>query len=623
MTQLNREQLRAVTHGDGPMLVLAGPGSGKTAVLVNRIRYLVSHGTDPHGILVLTFSRAAAQEMRSRYYKEAGINDTNAPGSITFGTFHSIFYHILKSQGLYKKAKILTKDKKIEYMKMTAARKGIDKCNDLSFIMRLSELAGYRKTGLKVHEDKAGEDEEEALDLVYEDYNRLVKDEGFIDFDDMISDCLKMLESNEKIRRKWQERYASILVDEFQDIDARQYRVLMLLAGREGSIFCVGDDDQSIYSFRGADPGVMKSFVSDNNSVTQVSLTINYRCPGPVIRHAGMLIGHNTDRFEKKQISITGDTRPCIVHKCFRSPAQEAEYCAEVIGSLVGTGKENDGIPTVGVLYRISRSGDILEEILRHKGIACKRKDQRAGFYEREMVKDILSYLRLSLGVRREDMFRILNRPHRGLTRDCIGTDTDMRAHMLSCYKDDEHKGRINRLFHDIDFIRGMNCYGAVSYILKGIGLLEHYKRDRSRPDTDEDIDELAEDILERAKAFKSIREWLLYIDRYHDAEDDVCPDIPGPCMVEMRTIHSAKGLEYDNVMMIGLQEGIFPLKKCEEGDALAEERRLFYVGMTRCRKKLWLLGIQKDEYGKRESRFIKEAGLCDETIGSEAFDVV
>ena len=158
MTQLNREQLRAVTHGDGPMLVLAGPGSGKTAVLVNRIRYLVSHGTDPHGILVLTFSRAAAREMRSRYYKEAGIDDTNARGSITFGTFHSIFYHILKSQGLYKKARILTQNKKIEYMKMTAARKGIDKCSDRSLILRLCELAGYRKTGLKGREDKAGED---------------------------------------------------------------------------------------------------------------------------------------------------------------------------------------------------------------------------------------------------------------------------------------------------------------------------------------------------------------------------------------------------------------------------------------------------------------------------------
>ena len=216
--QLNNEQLRAVMHGDGPMLVLAGPGSGKTAVLVNRLLHLVRDlRIDPGSILVLTFSRAAASEMQERFEKLA-----QASYPVTFGTFHAIFYHILRSQGLYQRAGILTKDKKIEYMKTAAAKRGIGRRYDLSFIERLTELVSLKKMGTATLEEGPENEEEKVLDLIYDDYDRLVKNEGYIDFDDMIADCLKMLKSNDRIRRKWQDRYRYILVDEFQDIDLRQ-----------------------------------------------------------------------------------------------------------------------------------------------------------------------------------------------------------------------------------------------------------------------------------------------------------------------------------------------------------------------------------------------------------------
>lgn len=613
--QLNNEQLRAVMHGDGPMLVLAGPGSGKTAVLVNRLLHLVRDlRIDPGSILVLTFSRAAASEMQERFEKLA-----QASYPVTFGTFHAIFYHILRSQGLYQRAGILTKDKKIEYMKTAAAKRGIGRRYDLSFIERLTELVSLKKMGTATLEEGPENEEEKVLDLIYDDYDRLVKNEGYIDFDDMIADCLNMLKSNDRIRRKWQDRYRYILVDEFQDIDLRQYEVLKLLSGDRANVFCVGDDDQSIYSFRGAAPEVMKCFTADYGNVSEVRLNINYRCPFQVIKHAGKLIAHNSGRFDKDQRSIATEQTPCIIHRCFVNTADEAGFCAGMIGHIMEHSKGNKAGPAIGVLYRMSRSGDVLEEVLKNRGIPYRRKDKRTGFYEREWVKDIISYLKLALSDSREDMFRILNRPARGLPRDCIGLDTDMRSHMLGYFKDDDYRGRITKLLGDIDFIRGMTCFGAVNYILKGVGLLDHIKDEYMINLAGTDQDELITEILERARAHKGIKEWLKCIEACGEENGSVLPDengeITGSCIAELSTIHSAKGLEYDNVFMIGLQEGVFPLKKCDDIKLLEEERRLFYVGMTRCRKNLFLTGIQRDEYGKRESRFVKEAGICDETM--------
>ncbi len=611
MTKLNTEQLRAVNHRDGPMLVLAGPGSGKTAVLVNRVLHLVKEEhVDPHSILVLTFSRAAAEQMQDRFYALA-----NASLPVSFGTFHAIFYHILKSQGLYRKAEILTLNKKTELMKRASVRKRIRDRNDPSFIIRLIELADIKKSGHEEELQKADDRERDALTLVFDEYNRLCIDGGYIDFGDMISDCLKMLKSNDKILKKWQDRYKYILVDEFQDIDKRQYDVLMFLAGPKGNVFCVGDDDQSIYSFRGADPKIMKRYCKENKEIKTVRLKKNYRCPGQVIEHAGRLIKNNSERFEKSQIGISDDTAPCIEHRCFRNSGDEALYCLSLIRSLKEMGEEKE---TVGILYRISRSGDIVENILKKEGISYVRKDKGINYYDNDWVKDVMAYLRLTVCDSREDMFRIINRPNRYLDRECIGPDGNMKDNMLSYYPDDEYRDRVIKLFGDIDFIKELDCLGAVNYILRGIGLLDHFRTKYGDKYRGEEWEEATEGLLDRARAHKSINEWLKSLDRI---SDDLRMDESSN--IELRTIHGAKGLEYDNVIMIGLQEGVFPLKKCDDRESLEEERRLFYVGMTRCRKRLWLMGIQKDEYGKRESRFIKEAGLSDETLGSIIEDMV
>ncbi len=620
MQQLNKEQQMAVMHKDGPMLVLAGPGSGKTAVLVNRVLHLVrDEHIDPYNILVLTFSKLAAEEMRSRF-----INLADASYQVTFGTFHAIFYHILKRQGLYRTGEILTRNKKISLLTIAAGKVGLKCCNDPEKLNRIIENISIKKMGCVNPLNELNDEEARELELVYEPYNALCKSEGYIDFDDMVNECLKALRGNDRILKKWQERYRYILVDEFQDIDRRQYEVLRLLAGDRHNIFCVGDDDQSIYSFRGAEPAVMKSFVRDYAETKIVELKLNYRCPEEVIRHAERLISCNKDRFSKHQICHTAE-KSRIEYKCFGNSADEAEYCVRIVNGIKDgmVSKANDGNTAhekTGILYRTSQSADIVEAALRRMRIPYRRKDRSEGFFNNEWIKDVTAYLKLASGKgfddKRDELFRILNRPERGLTRESIIQEHITADKVCEYYGSNKKlRNECDKLFDDIKYISGMNCFGAVNYMLKGIGLerfiKEHYFSDRNEKDAEEAINELRD----RARNYRSVHEWLEQSDR---SPVNVVKCIEESCTdIELMTIHGSKGLEFDNVIMIGLQEGIFPGKRCETTAQIEEERRLFYVAMTRCRKRLWLLGIHRDEYGKTESRFIKEAGFNSETVGS------
>ena len=698
MPQLNKEQQRAVDHRDGPMLVLAGPGSGKTAVLVNRVLRLVrEEHIDPYNILVLTFSRLAAEEMRARFISLA---DASYP--VTFGTFHAIFYHILKRQGLYRTTEILTQKKKISLLGIASRRLKLSCCDDAEKLERLVANISLKKMGCKRLLEELSEEESRELELVYEPYMRLCRSEGYIDFDDMISECLKTLKGNDKILKRWQDRYCYILVDEFQDIDLRQYEVLRLLAGERRNVFCVGDDDQSIYSFRGAEPAVMRQFARDYPDAVRVDLRINYRCPEEVVRHAGKLIAFNKDRFKKEQVCLkkaesvndlnqsvlyskhrhaghfeSCNQMPCTIeYKCFRTPSEETAYCMDILNGIIhesgrneidnnsmfdnkngnnsisdeGTNIRLNISTTVGILYRTSKSADLLEEVLRKHQIPYRRKDRSESFYTKDWVKDVAAYLKLAcqkdgknLDDNKEELIRILNRPERGLTRESITVSPLTKESVLDYYMDDLRSLKVCwKLFDDINFISGMNCYGALNYILKGIGLGRYIKERYFTGKSCDDVDEAVNELKERARGYSTIRSWVEAIESECNmgcgndsgltlitGQDESCKkvnnankgnsinDRQGLIEIELMTIHGSKGLEFDNVIMIGLQEGIFPGKRCETAAQIEEERRLFYVAMTRCRKRLWMIGIRRDEYGKRESRFISEAGFTSETVGS------
>lgn len=605
MTQFNKEQYRAVRHKDGPMLVLAGPGSGKTAVIVGRVLHLITkEHVDPHGILVLTFSRLAAAQMQSRFLEAA-----DEPYPVTFGTFHAIFYHILKRQGLYRSGEILTNNRKLEILRRVSQRTGTGLYDDVPALLRMLNGISSRKMGNEEFLDDLSDDERACLEKVFTPYIRQCREEGALDFDDMINECLKALKGNDKILKKWQERYKYILVDEFQDIDIRQYEILKLLAGEDKNVFCVGDDDQSIYSFRGARPEIIKNMPDDFEGTQIVRLKLNYRCPAKVIDHAYRLIIKNRSRFDKLQECINDEGEECVKYRCFKTADEEAAFCVRLIDRLLNEDEDNKA--SVAVLYRISKSADIIEERLKNARILYRRKDKGEGFYDKEWVKDILAYLRYAVFGGKNDLTRILNRPYRGLSRECLTGAGDTES-ILEFYRDDKEGKRLaEKLFNDIGFIRELNCYGALNYILKGIGMREFIK-ERYFKGHMEELEEALSEFTERARGYKSIKEWIGAID---DAEDDTVNTEEADERVQLMTIHGSKGLEFDDVIMIGLQEGVFPGKRCETKESLEEERRLFYVAMTRCRKRLWLLGRHKDDYGKQESRFLEEAGFKSEIL--------
>ena len=604
MKQFNDEQYRAVMHRDGPMLVLAGPGTGKTAVIVGRTLHLIKdEHIDPYNILVLTFSRAAAASMQSRFFETSNISY-----SVTFGTFHATFYHILKRQGMYRTGTILTADKKSYILKKISKKTGALLHKDPGMLNRMIECISYKKSGNLRLLDEMMDDECSTLELVYDEYVKQCRQEGYIDFDDMINECLNALKGNEKILNKWRDRFRYILVDEFQDIDPRQYEVLKLLAGKDANIFCVGDDDQSIYSFRGSVPEIMREMTKDYPDTQIVTLKVNYRCPQEVVDHARKLIIHNGTRFDKTQICKNMSMSGCTEYRCFKSAAEEAQYCMDIIMQKL-THKDPDNTETMGILYRISQSADMLEELMKRSPIRYRRKDAHGDLYDKEWVRDIFAYLKLTLSDSIDLWTRILNRPWRGLSRENLNGSGTVRENMLKYHEDDPESCRaIRKLHKDIDFIKDMNCFGALNYILKGAGMYgyikETYFKGRS-----EEFEESLNELMQRARIYGSIEEWMNAVDEDNvlmTGDDTVTDDID----VEFMTIHSSKGLEFDNVIMIGLQEGVFPGKQCGSAGELEEERRLFYVAMTRCRKRLWLLGRRKDDYGKRESRFLSEAGF-------------
>lgn len=557
MKQLNKEQTLAVHHVDGPMLVLAGPGSGKTRVLTERIRFLIEQqNISPGNILVLTFSKKAALEMQQRFFKLIGNNSY----SVHFGTFHAVFFRILRQ---YSNSQMESK---------------------------------------KTYEWKN-------------------KDRGISeqpDFDAMITDCRKLLLENHEQRRKWQNRYHYILVDEFQDSNEMQYDVLKILAGSRGNLFCVGDEDQSIYGFRGAVPKIMQKFKEDFPLCKQIELTVNYRCSDEIIQTAASLIQNNTDRIKacRQRTAVKYERTDAVTARSFMTKAEEANFVTEELIRLKNTYEGRNDQIKIAVLYRVQNAVSLLEEKLLLNGIPYERSEEQKGFYEEEWVLDVFAYLKLAIGSREKTcIFRILNKPPRELSRECVtGENVDFEQMLLYYKNTPEQAVKLKDLLSDINMISKMPPFAAVTYIRKGIGYGGYLKQKMMKQGYDkEDIENLFDELLERSRKFRTIEEWLCYLEelclteiKKKTEENKRKSKKDGQLSVILQTIHASKGLEYDIVFVIGLTEGILPHKKADTLEKIEEERRLLYVAMTRARTKLYLCAVQKNK-ASGISRFTKE----------------
>ena len=604
--KFNDMQQKAVVHRTGPCQVLAGPGSGKTLTVVNRIRYLIEEcNVRPEEILVVTFTRYAAAEMRSRL--AALMGRKNIP--VTAGTFHGIYYGILKWAYKFDSRNILSEEEKYQILRSVISGQDLEVFDEEDFLKDIAEEIGRIKNNrLPLEEFVSAKVDAGAFREIYRAYEERRKSLRKIDFDDMLVVCYELFRSRPDILAMWQKKFRYILVDEFQDINRVQYDVIRMLALPENNLYVVGDDDQAIYGFRGADSELMFQFLKDYPDAEQIVLGTNYRSTGNIVKNSLKVISHNKRRFQKKLTAVK-DRGKCLHVQELKDPAEEAEYVADQIEQYIDAGNAAE---ETAVLFRIHTDARPLVEELIKRHIPFQIKEHLPNLYDHFIAKDIQAYLRLAIGGReRRDFLQVMNRPKRYIGRDSLPGAAVSFEDMRKFYCDkDWMMDRIDQFEWDVKMLAKMAPYAAIQYIRKRIGyddfIRDHaysHKVDRA------DLNDVLAELEESAKPCSSIEEWFRHIEEYTETlrlkERQKSMDQEG---VRLMTLHAAKGLEFDAVWLIEAVEGQIPYKKAKTDRETEEERRLFYVGMTRAREQLTVC-YTKSKNGKaaEPSRFVDE----------------
>lgn len=612
--KLNRGQDEAIKHGNGPCMVLAPPGSGKTLIVTERTRYLIEEsGVRPDQILVITFTRYAAREMKERFERlTAG---KNYP--VTFGTFHSIFYGILKcAYGIGANNLMSEKESSVllqEVLDQTNIESTPEVEDEEELVRELLREVGMVKNGLchlkDFHSKYLTQDE---FAEVFRSYEHQKKELKKFDFDDMLVQCYALFRKKPEILQGWQKRFQYILIDEFQDINRVQYEVIRMLAAPRYNLFVVGDDDQSIYGFRGAKPELMLYMKQEFPSLRTISLTVNYRSTEFITGAAARVILHNDTRFYKRVQSFRGRGQNVHVQEVL-DEQEEAQYVTEEIQKKLDQGIKPGEI---AVLFRAAVQARMISEILSEHRIPFEMRDYVTNFYRHFIVKDMMAYLQLAAGKRDSSLFlTICNRPLRYLARNSMENRQVNFEDLRKFYCDkDWMLDIIDQFDVDVRMMKNMAPYAAIQYIRKKIGYDDFLKEyaEKHQISWKQLMDVMAE-LEERSKNFKSYDEWEIHIAKYTqelEEQQAKARKIKGERenKVQLMTIHSAKGLEFEDVFVIHANEGEIPHQKAEKKDEIEEERRLFYVALTRAKNNLCISYItQKNGNSIKPSRFVEE----------------
>ena len=612
--KLNRGQDEAIKHGNGPCMVLAPPGSGKTLIVTERTRYLIEEsGVRPDQILVITFTRYAAREMKERFERlTAG---KNYP--VTFGTFHSIFYGILKcAYGIGANNLMSEKESSVllqEVLDQTNIESTPEVEDEEELVRELLREVGMVKNGLchlkDFHSKYLTQDE---FAEVFRSYEHQKKELKKFDFDDMLVQCYALFRKKPEILQGWQKRFQYILIDEFQDINRVQYEVIRMLAAPRYNLFVVGDDDQSIYGFRGAKPELMLYMKQEFPSLRTISLTVNYRSTEFITGAAARVILHNDTRFYKRVQSFRGRGQNVHVQEVL-DEQEEAQYVTEEIQKKLDQGIKPGEI---AVLFRAAVQAQMISEILSEHRIPFEMRDYVTNFYRHFIVKDMMAYLQLAAGKRDRSLFlTICNRPLRYLARNSMENRQVNFEDLRKFYCDkDWMLDIIDQFDVDVRMMKNMAPYAAIQYIRKKIGYDDFLKEyaEKHQISWKQLMDVMAE-LEERSKNFKSYDEWEIHIAKYTqelEEQQAKARKIKGERenKVQLMTIHSAKGLEFEDVFVIHANEGEIPHQKAEKKDEIEEERRLFYVALTRAKNNLCISYItQKNGNSIKPSRFVEE----------------
>ncbi|MBR4808009.1 MAG: ATP-dependent helicase [Lachnospiraceae bacterium] len=598
-------QETAIKHLSGPMLVLAGPGSGKTSVITHRIKYLTEEAkVDASEILVITFTKAAAKEMELRYAGLVGRSNTK----VTFGTFHAVFFKILKLAYGYNAGSIVSEDVQFRIIREIIEKNHFEVNDESEYITNaLNEIGMVKNEQIPLDTYYSVNFSGDEFKVLYKAYDKALKSKRLIDFDDMMVYTYELLNARPDILDQWQKKYKYILIDEFQDINMLQYRIIKMLAAPENNLFIVGDDDQSIYGFRGAKPKIMLSFPEDFKDARQVVLDINFRSTGAIVEGAGRLISNNKERF-KKEIRCDKGMGDPIEYYAFDKMASEN---TKIIGILSEAVKRGEALKDYCIITRTNLQPGLLIGKLMEFNVPFICKDGMPNIYEHWIAKDIIAYIRIALGAReRSNYLRIINRPNRYVKRDVFIKDQVDFEDLYRYYEDKDYMvERLEDFYGQIKMIGKLSPYAAINFIGEGIGYRDYLKEyaDYRRINFD-DLNDIFDEILGCARPYKTFDDWFSYIEDYAAQLEKQKEKSNREDGVIITTMHKSKGLEFENVIIPEANEKITPHKKAVLDPAIEEERRMFYVAMTRAKSRLYIMWV-KERFGKdmEESRFVGE----------------
>jgi len=598
LEKLNPEQLAAVTLPDQSALILAGAGSGKTRVLTTRIAWLIQTGrVGPSGLLAVTFTNKAAREMLTRISAMLPINTRG----MWVGTFHGLCNRFLRAHhrdaGLPQLFQILDSQDQLAAVKRVLKALRVD---EERFPAREAQLfiSSAKEEGRRARDIEVTDETTRRLAEIHAAYDEQCQREGVVDFSELLLRTFELLTRNEILREHYRERFRHVLVDEFQDTNRLQYRWLKLLAGPRTVVFAVGDDDQSIYRFRGANVGNMAEFEHDFSVENVIRLEQNYRSQGHILAAANALIAHNRKRLGKNLWTAAGQGEPVRVYEA-QSDGYEANWLTDEVQSLH---REGLRFADIAVLYRSNAQSRIIEHALFSNGIAY-RVYGGLRFFERMEIKHALAYLRLAANPDDDGAFlRVVNFPARGIgARSLEALQDAAKAGSVSLYraaaqltgKAGAALGVFVRLVEELKAeTQGLPLTETVEVMLERSGLVAHYRAERDGADRVENLGEL----VNAAAAFTNeAEEQDLAAFLAHAAlESGENQAAEGTDALQLMTVHSAKGLEFAAVFITGLEEGLFPHEQSvTEDDGLEEERRLMYVAVTRARTRLYLSSAQ------------------------------
>ncbi len=631
---MNEAQRRAVMHGEGPMLVLAGPGSGKTTVITNRISYLIEHfGVAPQNILVITFTKDAAINMKNRF-----LSASSGMQPVNFGTFHAIFYQMLLGSGYCQADAVLTNSDKKRYMipilleynresgHNTYQREQVEE----EAVRCLAAISFYKNTG---NQEKAAKMLEEPYSTgfkkLFQKYEQKRKKSRRLDFDDMLYQCQKMLKEDRAVLKHWQEQFRYLLVDEYQDINPRQNEIIKLLAGTRRNLFVVGDDDQSIYGFRGAEPSLMRRFLADYPDCKQILLDINYRSKPEIIEASRKVISENKDRFPKKlraavEMESTkkggfawlkktsggndGDFHD-VTLQSFTEKSQQYQFLVEEFGKY--TLQE---INETAVLFRTNLQMQGFASVIRKAGIPYRMKENAKCIYDHFVAKDIRNYMLFACGDNSRSIFlTIMNKPYRMISREALEEETvsfdDIRAYYRNYLPKEELAGALfllGELEDGLRRVKELAPYLGLQYLRRKMGY-DAYLRKKAGSDRKllDEWMEVLEFLSTEAEGFNHYDRWMEYQEAFRAEMGEKAIQKEGEG-IQLMTVHASKGLEFDRVWIPDLNEGVFPHGLMQSKELLEEERRILYVGMTRAKESLGLTFVTgTKEHPRLVSRFL------------------